>query len=268
MTRVTAPLLLLGLLLFTFNASATKPCPMPPCSETDTVCWEQQATWIAVGTISDVRHHPMGMPLMKDFASYVLGVKSWEKTQDQRQPQLLSMQVGWCDSGKELPRDLSGTFRFYGKLMAAEPDAQGTVAVDYITYLRASCPKAHCNDEPPGVSPDARSRGESRERPPLFGPVGSPDVPPGATSATPSAQLEVATAPAPTTPSTATTAQPTLTAEALPAPAPPAATPNAAGPQRCGCNLPGENAGNWLWSALVLGLLAARSRSYAGANHC
>lgn len=179
MSRVVAVLLMLGSWLFTFNAGATKPCPQPPCDDTDVACWEQHASWIAVGTIGEVRRHPMGTPLMKDFASYVLQVTAWEKTHDQREPRRLSMQVGWCDSAKQLPRDLSGTFRFYGKLMAAEPDADGSVAVEYITFLRASCPKGHCNDDPPEVSADARSQSEARERPPLFGPVGSPDGPPG-----------------------------------------------------------------------------------------
>jgi hypothetical protein len=114
------------------TANATKPCPAPPCEPDDAACWERHASWVAVGTITDVRRRPQGMPLMKDLADFVLRVKDWEKTHGERRPMQLAMRVGWCDSPKQLPVDTVGTFRFYGTSMAAASDGEGRVAVDYV----------------------------------------------------------------------------------------------------------------------------------------
>ena len=148
----------LGVVLMTSTAHGTKPCPTPLCEPNDAACWERHASWIAVGVITDLERRPTGRPFTRDFAEFVLRVSRWEKTQGGRQPQELSMRVGWCTSGKQLPEDTVGTFRFYGEEMEARPHGQGRVAVDYLTYLRVSCPKpTGCRDEPPKVDPDTGS---------------------------------------------------------------------------------------------------------------
>lgn len=112
----------LALILIAANGlEATKPCPPSPCASSgqfDRVKCRQLADWVAAGVITDVIHHPEGHPLWKDFAEFTFHVQSWEKGSG-KQGQEIRFRVGWCDNRQELPKDISGSFRFYGMTATA-----------------------------------------------------------------------------------------------------------------------------------------------------
>lgn len=96
---------------------ATKPCPPPPCDGLDDAACAAKATWVAVGKITKVVHHPQPEPVFKDFAEITFVPSQWEKGSG---PKQLTFRVGWCNNMKQAPDDPSGTFRFFG----APGDAQ------------------------------------------------------------------------------------------------------------------------------------------------
>lgn len=102
---------------WTLFAHATKPCAPSPCLNNDLqfdeVTCRDKSDWIAVGTISAVRHYRESEPTNKDFAKFTLRVKEWEKG-GEGMSRRLRFQVGWCENQQELPVDTSGLFRFYG----------------------------------------------------------------------------------------------------------------------------------------------------------
>ena len=106
------------------SALATKPCMPGPCVGSgggiDIRQCERIADWIAVGTISEVVHHEMGFPLLKDFAEFTFTAQSWEKGEG-RVGQEIRFKVGWCENTRPLPKDTSGSFRFFGKTLATAP---------------------------------------------------------------------------------------------------------------------------------------------------
>jgi hypothetical protein len=107
----------MALLVATPSTNATKPCPPSPCFDStgkanQARCFEA-ASWVAVGRIIEVQHHPEGSPLNKDFATFVFLIDHWEKG-EQRAVQRICFKVGWCDNAQEVPEDTSGFFRFYG----------------------------------------------------------------------------------------------------------------------------------------------------------
>ncbi len=262
-----------AVLLLAGTAHSTKPCPPPPCASEDAACWEREASWIAVGTVTDVERRPYGKPLMKDFADFVLRVKDWEKGPSDRQAKQLLMQVGWCNSPKQLPADTVGTFRFYGTRMATGPDEQGRLAVEFLTYLRVECPKAGgCNDAPIRIAPDAEPTSPAASRPPM-------EVPPASSASPDNFGSDVATrgeatlgAPAAALPpdpiaSTPASASPHETSAGLGAePEPtPRAAPGRSEPGRCGCRVAGgPRHASWCWILWLAGGLALALGRRAG----
>lgn len=129
-------------------AQATKPCPASACAgadgSIDAARCRDVASWIAVGAVAGVEHHFEGPPLAKDFATFTLKVERWEKGS---YANVLEMpfQVGWCDNFEELPRDVSGSLRFYGTGTPGSADAR---------YLHIE-PAAGPVPPPPPVSLDA-----------------------------------------------------------------------------------------------------------------
>lgn len=101
-------------------ALATKPCMKEPCIDAGNCA--EIAEWVAEGTIDDVTHNYKGKPLLKDFADFTLEVTRWVKPHASgQQPSDIDFKVGWCENVRELPKDTSGTFRFYG---ADAPDSE------------------------------------------------------------------------------------------------------------------------------------------------
>src|SRR5437867_4238689 len=96
---------------------ATKPCPEQPFinhkGEFDRDKCAQLSSWIAVGTITDVTHHPAGMPMNKDFSDFTFVIGKWEKG-EVKDLKKIHFTVGWCNNRQEVPADVSGMFRFYG----------------------------------------------------------------------------------------------------------------------------------------------------------
>jgi hypothetical protein len=105
-------------------AFATTPCPPPPCrtsaGDIDVAQCRELAGWVATGKISDVVHHEEGFPLLKDFAEFTFTVGAWEKGNG-KVGQTLRFKVGWCDNWKTPPKDISGSFRFYGVAPPKDP---------------------------------------------------------------------------------------------------------------------------------------------------
>jgi hypothetical protein len=210
------------------------------------------------------------MPLMKDFADFVLQVEAWDKTPGQQRPKQLSMRVGWCNSAKQVPVDTVGTFRFYGGAMASVPDEQGRVAVDYMTFLRVSCPKSDgCNDAPMQVDPKASPRGAQAPRPALHGPPPSaaegearPAPDPASSAAGPAPEASSPSARA--TPATELGGSAESPARGSEAPRPEAPRPEAKG--RCGCRIVGAPGHSVLalWGAVLSLGWAGRRRGRAG----
>lgn len=117
MKRLFLALLSAVLFLSVTSIKATKPCPPSPCFDSTgkvniAKCFEA-ASWVAVGKIIEVQHHPEGYPLNKDFATFVFVIDRWEKG-EQRNAQKISFKVGRCDNAQEIPEDTSGLFRLYG----------------------------------------------------------------------------------------------------------------------------------------------------------
>ena len=86
---------------------ATEPCLQSPCEDSSgslvrSKCVEA-ATWVAVGAVSNVVHHPEGPPLSKDFAEFTFTARRWEKGKGQA-GQRYRFRVGWCDNQQELPK--------------------------------------------------------------------------------------------------------------------------------------------------------------------
>jgi hypothetical protein len=130
-----------ALVLLSGPAGATKPCPPEPCrtpsGSLDPRKCGERAAWVAVGEIADVVHHEQGPPLLKDFAEFTFRVSAWEKRASS-QPSELRFRVGWCDNPRELPKDHSGRFRFYGLPFPSDPSLPNT----YIDFQRLdSLPK-------------------------------------------------------------------------------------------------------------------------------
>jgi hypothetical protein len=98
-------------------AFATEPCLPSPCTGTDgkvdTAKCARLAAWVATGTISRVIHHEQGDPLFKDFAEFSFTVKASEKGSI-KVGREVRFQVGWCQNWLALPKNTSGTFRFFG----------------------------------------------------------------------------------------------------------------------------------------------------------
>jgi len=96
---------------------ATKPCPPSPCLDSsgklDRAKCEDSATWVAVGTISNVVHRPAGSLLLKDFAEFTFKVRSWEKGAG-KAGQELRFKVGWCENREEPPADPTALIRVFG----------------------------------------------------------------------------------------------------------------------------------------------------------
>jgi len=105
-------------------ALATEPCLPSPCAganyAVDVAKCRGLADWVATGTITGVVHHPQGDPLFKDFADFTFTVKGSEKG-TMKVGRTIRFQVGWCQNWLGLPKDTSGTFRFYGLALPADP---------------------------------------------------------------------------------------------------------------------------------------------------
>jgi hypothetical protein len=102
---------------------ATQPCMPSPCAtagKIDLGKCRNLADWVATGTISRVVHHEEGYPLFKDFAEFTFTVKKWEKGSGKVGSER-RFKVGWCQNYLQLPRDTSGTFRFFGLPLPRDP---------------------------------------------------------------------------------------------------------------------------------------------------
>jgi hypothetical protein len=117
MKPVILCIMLASLLLAALSARATKPCSPSPCLDSagrlDVSKCLDAASWVAVGKIIRVQHHPEGPPLAKDFATFILSINRWEKGEFKNIHEI-QFKVGWCDNAQELPNDTSGLFRLYG----------------------------------------------------------------------------------------------------------------------------------------------------------
>jgi len=104
-------------------ALATKPCPPSPCATEGGAIsiakCRSIAAWVATGTISEVVHHEQGYPLLRDFAEFTFNVTAWEKGAAKQRA--LRFRVAWCENSQPLPRDTSGTFRFFGLPLPSDP---------------------------------------------------------------------------------------------------------------------------------------------------
>src|SRR5260370_3868091 len=112
--RVAIALCLTG----TSPSLATEPCLRSPCDDSSgslgrSKCVEA-ATWVAVGAVSNVVHHPAGAPLSEDFAAFTFTVRRWEKGKGQAN-QKYRFKVGWGENQHELPKDTTLPFRASGK---------------------------------------------------------------------------------------------------------------------------------------------------------
>ena len=103
--------------LWVSNLQATKPCPPSPCmdehAQFDLKKCRSVSDWIAVGTISHIKHKKEGPPTNKDFAEFTLDVIKWEKG-GENLGKKLRFKVGWCYNQDELPSNTAGLFKFYG----------------------------------------------------------------------------------------------------------------------------------------------------------
>ncbi len=106
-------------LIISSNSSATKPCPIPACSDSSNInsvdekkC-KKISNWIATGTIKVIKHNIEGDPLYRDFVEFTLQIDSWEKGQKADVKEIF-LKVGWCNS-PPLPKELKGRFKFFGK---------------------------------------------------------------------------------------------------------------------------------------------------------
>jgi hypothetical protein len=119
-----------GLLLFVVvfcaapvPALATEACLPSPCAGTggnvDTKKCANLAGWVATGTITRVVHHVEGDPLFKDFAEFTFTVTTSEKG-TLKAGREIRFQVGWCQNWLGLPKNTSGTFRFFGQSLPAD----------------------------------------------------------------------------------------------------------------------------------------------------
>jgi hypothetical protein len=115
---------------------ATKPCPPLPFFDEkgnfDRDKCAERSNWIAVGTITNVVHHPEGMPLNKDFAEFTFVIAKWEKG-EVKDPKKIQFRVGWCNNRQEVPADISGMFRFYGEALNEK-----AANAQYLYFERAS----------------------------------------------------------------------------------------------------------------------------------
>lgn len=117
-------------------ALATEPCLPSPCAGTnytvDVAKCRVLADWVATGTITSVVHHQQGDPVFKDFADFTLTVKGTEKGTI-KVGRTIRFQVGWCQNWLALPRDTSGTFRFFGLPLPAD----SSLPNQYLYFERA-----------------------------------------------------------------------------------------------------------------------------------
>jgi hypothetical protein len=117
--------------------NATKPCEPSPCQqasgELDRTACEGAATWVAVGRISKVVHHPAGYPLLKDFAQFTFTVERWEKG-DGKTRRELRFKVGWCENQQEPPGDKSGQAHAV-RIFGAPASSSGEARYLYIELL-------------------------------------------------------------------------------------------------------------------------------------
>lgn len=127
-----------GLALFLIcagSASGTKPCPPSPCllpnGALDRAACRDLASWVAIGTIKNVVHHEAGPPLLKDFAEFTFKVERWEKGSGPKDREI-RFRVGWCQNSQVLPRDTSGSFRFFG--LALPKDSSSSA--EYLQFER------------------------------------------------------------------------------------------------------------------------------------
>jgi hypothetical protein len=111
-------LIILSLLMLPRPLLATKPCPPSPCLDKNGKLDDEKcrvvSEWIAVGTITKIKHDRKGYPLNKDFAEFTLNVIQWEKGDCKKLGKKLRFKVGWCQNQFELPKETGGLFRFYG----------------------------------------------------------------------------------------------------------------------------------------------------------
>ena len=126
LTRCVYRVLLISLVFGALHAPvlATQPCLPSPCSTVggtvDLAQCRKLAGWIATGTITRVVHHEEGYPVFKDFAEFTFTIKTWEKNAVKSRREL-RFQVGWCNNTQPVPKDTSGTFRFFGLPLPKDP---------------------------------------------------------------------------------------------------------------------------------------------------
>jgi hypothetical protein len=90
---------------------------------------------VAVGTVSNVVHHPEGPPLSKDFAEFTFTARRWEKGKGQAN-QRYRFKVGWCENQQVLPKDTTVPFRVFG----TSPGAQGELRYVFLEPLTSKRP--------------------------------------------------------------------------------------------------------------------------------
>src|SRR6266571_8827323 len=132
-------------------AAATQPCALNPCLDYDGTpgteprfsaerC-RQRASWVAVGAIENVIHHPLPQPFLIDAATFTFRVVRWEKTPAGARPEAIVFQVKWCQ--QELPANLAPLYRFYGLNAPASVPAENSRYLEnpeYLYFVRADEP--------------------------------------------------------------------------------------------------------------------------------
>ncbi len=112
-------LLIFLIALFPPSAGVAKPCD-PICTDAEEC--EPLAEWIADGTITNVEHDKVGFPVHKDYASFDFTPKKMLKGDDSAVGKPIRYKVDWCNNSRGLPKNIEGTFRFFGKKPSGDED--------------------------------------------------------------------------------------------------------------------------------------------------
>jgi hypothetical protein len=114
-------------LVFPVELLATKACPLPPCYTPapayafDAAKCRHHSDWIAHGDVTVIAHNVQGMPLNRDFLTFIFDNSTWEKgSQWRKQP--LKFTVGWCKNAL-FPKGLRGSARIYGVVVQRPGEA-------------------------------------------------------------------------------------------------------------------------------------------------
>jgi len=132
--------LIILLPLFPVKVFATKACPLPPCyTKAPEYNFDKQrcrlnADWIATGKIKVISHDYQGMPLAKDFLTFIFTANNWEKGKLLRKDKIL-FTVGWCKNQIFPKNATNGDVRIYGITVkkSGQPDEYQFIYIEKIS---------------------------------------------------------------------------------------------------------------------------------------